>query len=104
VLVKRLRIPIYLTRMTAPAIAWNDAAPRLGTFQAGCRFSIGDIEIDSFTIPHGADPVTFAPRREDRRGHRSGPHPHRQVSSAWDGPAGPQSIGLVLQVGPYPGR
>ena len=65
VLVKRLGIPIYLTRLTAPAIAWNGAVPHVETFQAGCRFSIGDIEIDSFTIPHdAADPVAYTFRAE----------------------------------------
>jgi phosphoribosyl 1,2-cyclic phosphodiesterase len=64
VLVKKLkkrRVPVYLTHLTAPAIAWNDCLPNLEAFQAGCRFSIGDLEVDSFTIPHDAtDPVAFA--------------------------------------------
>jgi phosphoribosyl 1,2-cyclic phosphodiesterase len=64
VLVKRLkksRMPVYLTHLTAPVIAWNGCLPNLEAFQAGCRFSIGDLEVDSFTIPHDAtDPVAFA--------------------------------------------
>ena len=35
--------------------------PPVETFQAGCRFSIGELEVDSFTVPHdAADPVAFA--------------------------------------------
>jgi phosphoribosyl 1,2-cyclic phosphodiesterase len=64
VLVKKLgkrAPPVYLTHLTAPAIAWSEWLPRVETFQAGCRFSIGDFEVDSFTIPHdAADPVAFA--------------------------------------------
>ena len=52
---------IYLTRLTAPAIDWGDRPPaRLETFQAGASFRIGDIEVQSFGIPHDAlDPVGF---------------------------------------------
>jgi len=62
---KRRQAPVYLTHLTAPAIAWNDCVPRLETFQAGCRLSIGDLEVDSFTVPHDAkDPVAFTFRAE----------------------------------------
>jgi len=58
---RKVRAPIYMTRLTAPAIEWENAAPRLNLFQAGARFAIGDIEINSFTIPHDAiDPVGFS--------------------------------------------
>jgi phosphoribosyl 1,2-cyclic phosphodiesterase len=54
-------VPVYATKLTAPALAWDERAPHVETFQAGCRFSIGDVEVDSFTIPHDAvDPVAFA--------------------------------------------
>ena len=50
------------------AIDWNGAVPHVETFQAGSRFSLGDIEVDSFTIPHdAADPVAFAFRAEGVR-------------------------------------
>jgi phosphoribosyl 1,2-cyclic phosphodiesterase len=59
-LARRLAIPIYLTRLTATAIDWKGCQPVLETFQSGTRFHIGDIEIDSFGIPHDAiDPVAF---------------------------------------------
>jgi phosphoribosyl 1,2-cyclic phosphodiesterase len=62
---KKLDIPIYISRLTAPAIPWGDFNPRLELFQAGSSFTIGDIEIASFTIPHDAvDPVGFSLRAE----------------------------------------
>jgi len=58
-------LPAYLTRLTAPVIDWEECEPVLETFQAGSSFRIGDIEIDSFTIPHDArDPVGFCFRAE----------------------------------------
>jgi phosphoribosyl 1,2-cyclic phosphodiesterase len=57
---KKVRASIYMTHMTAPAIDWGESQPRLETFQAGAEFQIGDIEIQSFSIPHDAiDPVGF---------------------------------------------
>jgi phosphoribosyl 1,2-cyclic phosphodiesterase len=68
VLAKRHPVPIYLTHRTAPTIDWNGAVPHVQTFQAGSRFSLGDIEVDTFTIPHdAADPVAFAFRAEGVR-------------------------------------
>ena len=56
-----VRAAIYLTRLTAPAIDWGETQPpRLEPFQAGASFQIGDIEVQSFGIPHDAiDPVGF---------------------------------------------
>lgn len=60
-LVKKLDIPVYLTHLTAPAIEWNDCEAHVEAFQAGRRISIGDLEIDTFTVPHDAvDPVGFS--------------------------------------------
>lgn len=58
---KKLKAPVYLTHLTEPTMDWNGAPPeRIERFQAGTRFAIGDIEIQSFTIPHDAtDPVGF---------------------------------------------
>lgn len=59
-LVKKLGIPVFVTHLTEPAIAWTDCAAHRETFQAGSRISIGDLEIETFTIPHdAADPVAF---------------------------------------------
>ena len=61
ILARKLKIPGYLTHATAPTVSWNDSQPRVETFQAGSRIAIGDIDIDTFTIPHDAvDPVAFA--------------------------------------------
>ncbi len=60
VLAKSLDIPVYLTRLTAPSLNWNGYEPKLESFQAGARITIGDIDIDTFTIPHDAiDPIGF---------------------------------------------
>jgi phosphoribosyl 1,2-cyclic phosphodiesterase len=58
---KNVRAVIYMTRLTAPAIDWGETAPiRLEAFQAGAAFQIGDIEVQSFGIPHDAiDPVGY---------------------------------------------
>jgi phosphoribosyl 1,2-cyclic phosphodiesterase len=56
-----VRATIYMTRLTVPAIDWGARPPaRLEPFQAGSCFQIGDIEVQSFGIPHDAiDPVGY---------------------------------------------
>jgi len=62
---RHMNVPIFITRLTAPAIPWGEFTPTLDCFQAGTTFTIGDIEIDSFTIPHDAiDPVGFCFRSQ----------------------------------------
>ncbi len=57
---KNVRAAIYLTKLTEPAIDWGDSTPRLEPFQSGAAFRIGDIDVQSFGIPHdAADPVGF---------------------------------------------
>ncbi|WP_180541327.1 MBL fold metallo-hydrolase [Nevskia soli] len=57
---RKFTIPVYSTRLTAPEIDWEEAEPRLQCFQAGMSFTIGDIAVQSFSIPHDArDPVGF---------------------------------------------
>jgi phosphoribosyl 1,2-cyclic phosphodiesterase len=61
----RRSIPVFLTTLTSPAIPWGEYTPVLERFQAGSTFTIGDIEVDSFTIPHDAvDPVAFSFRTQ----------------------------------------
>ncbi len=68
VLLKRHRIPVYLTHLAAPTIDWNSAEPRIETFQAGTGFAIGDFTVSSFTVPHdAADPVAYTFRVEGRK-------------------------------------
>ena len=58
---KRLRKPIYVTPLTESRLDWGEVEPVLEKFRAGERLVVGDIEADSFTIPHDAvDPVAFA--------------------------------------------
>lgn len=62
---RKFKLPIYVSRLTAPAIDWEEGCPRLEVFQAGTSFIIGDIAVDSFTIPHDAiDPVGFCFRSQ----------------------------------------
>jgi phosphoribosyl 1,2-cyclic phosphodiesterase len=64
-LARKLNIPVYLSRLTAPAIPWGEFTPRLELFQAGQSFPVGDIDVTSFTIPHdAADPVGFSLRAQ----------------------------------------
>jgi phosphoribosyl 1,2-cyclic phosphodiesterase len=59
------RVPVYLTHGTADGIEWDESAPVLERFQAGSRFTVGDFDVSSFTIPHdAADPVGFALQAE----------------------------------------
>ena len=64
-LAKQFNLPIFITPLTARAIAWGEYIPNLESFQAGTTFSVGDVEVDSFTIPHDAiDPVGFCFRAQ----------------------------------------
>lgn len=64
-LARQLNVPIFITRLTAPAIPWGEYTPKLDCFQAGTTFTVGDIDVDSFTIPHDAiDPVGFCFRSQ----------------------------------------
>jgi phosphoribosyl 1,2-cyclic phosphodiesterase len=59
---KKVTAVIHMTRLTAPAIDWGETTPvRLETFQAGSALQIGDVEVQSFSLPHDAiDPVGYA--------------------------------------------
>ncbi len=50
-----------MSRLTAPSIDWEDLeSPPTERFQAGSGWTIGNIAVESFTIPHDAiDPVGF---------------------------------------------
>jgi len=66
---KDLRTTFYLTRLTEPAIDWGETSPaRVERFQAGSAFAVGDIEVQSFSVPHDArDPVGFCFRAQGVR-------------------------------------
>lgn len=55
-----LECPIYITRATREAMQWDPKLQLCDYFGAGERFTIGDIGISPFAIPHdAADPVGF---------------------------------------------
>lgn len=66
VLCKRYEIPVYANRLTAEAV--QEEMPELKqwrVFQTGHAFELGDLQVESFTVPHDAhDPVGFLLRHE----------------------------------------
>ena len=63
---KKKTLPVYVSKLTAPFIDWDEEssekkpAPPVEHFQAGSGWMIGNIVVQSFTIPHDAvDPVGF---------------------------------------------
>jgi phosphoribosyl 1,2-cyclic phosphodiesterase len=63
-----LNVPVYVSPGTHDAIRWD---PRLGAFElfaAGQKFTVGDIEVTPFSVPHdAADPVAFTLEAEGIR-------------------------------------
>ncbi|MEK7404230.1 MAG: MBL fold metallo-hydrolase [Acidobacteriota bacterium] len=65
VVARKVAGPVYITELTAPAICWNRYEPKLEIFRAGAKLRIGDIDVESFTIPHDAiDPVGYCFRAQ----------------------------------------
>jgi|LauGreDrversion4_2_1035121.scaffolds.fasta_scaffold323133_1 phosphoribosyl 1,2-cyclic phosphodiesterase len=64
VLCEKLGIPVYANRLTRDAIGRVcDKALCYRVFETGSAFTVGDIEVQSFSVPHDAmDPVGFALR------------------------------------------
>ncbi|HEY6292052.1 MAG TPA: MBL fold metallo-hydrolase [Terriglobia bacterium] len=59
-LARDLGRPIYLNEGTRSAIQWGPKIAAFEAFVAGERFTVGDIEVTPFSIPHdAADPVAF---------------------------------------------
>ncbi len=63
-LASRLRIPLYCTRLTLEAVERQlETKFDSRIFETGASFEVGDMVVDSFTIPHDAmDPVGFLVR------------------------------------------
>src|SRR5262249_42584015 len=68
VLARRLKIPVYVTEATYRKWQRDCRRPdgskptiaKLEHFSAGRQFTIGDVVVDPFTVPHdAADPVGF---------------------------------------------
>ena len=63
VIARTIGKPVYCTHLTAEVLDWTEIRAPKETFAAGTGFTIGDLEIGSFTIPHDAvDPVGFTIR------------------------------------------
>ncbi len=55
-----LKVPIYISGDTRDVIHWDPKINSFELFTSGQKFTIGDIEITPFSIPHDAvDPVAF---------------------------------------------
>jgi len=60
VLALDLEVPICINSGTRAAITWDPKLTAFETFCAGAKFTIGDVEVTPFSIPHdAADPVAF---------------------------------------------
>jgi phosphoribosyl 1,2-cyclic phosphodiesterase len=61
VLAARLGLPIYCNRLTKEAIEQQSKAHlQFRLFSTGSSFEIGDVQVDTFSVPHDAyDPVGF---------------------------------------------
>lgn len=62
----RLGIPVYANRLTLDAVEFQQKVRYAGhVFETGASFDIGDIGVDTFSIPHDAqDPVGFLLRTD----------------------------------------
>ncbi len=54
-------LPVFMTEITRQNILFEtEDIPPIEFFPAGYRFTVGDLDVESFTIPHDAvDPVAF---------------------------------------------
>lgn len=60
ILAKGGNLPVYISPATHEALGRNTRIQRFEHFTAGEKFTIGDIEVSPFSIPHdAADPVAF---------------------------------------------
>jgi phosphoribosyl 1,2-cyclic phosphodiesterase len=60
VLARDGKLPIYISPPTRDAVCWDTRIQSFEHFAASEKFSIGDIEVTPFPIPHDAvDPVAF---------------------------------------------
>jgi phosphoribosyl 1,2-cyclic phosphodiesterase len=63
-----LDLPVYVSPGTHDAIHWDPRLRAFELFAAGKKFTVGDIEITPFSVPHdAADPVAFTLEAEGIR-------------------------------------
>jgi len=54
------KLPIYITRATRDVVSWDSRIQSFEHFAASEKFTIGDIEVTPFPVPHDAvDPAAF---------------------------------------------
>lgn len=60
-LCQKLNVPVYCNRLTRDALRWECKVPmECRLFETGATFELGDVVVDTFTVPHDAqDPVGF---------------------------------------------
>ena len=64
-LAEEYRAPAYLTGAAEAHLPWPEPLQRVERIRAGERFTVGDIEVAPFSIPHdAADPVAFTFRAQ----------------------------------------
>lgn len=57
---KHLKAPVYLNGATHQALEWNPPEVTFQLFETGKPFTVGDIEVTPFLVPHDAsEPVAF---------------------------------------------
>ncbi|MBK1827885.1 MBL fold metallo-hydrolase [Haloferula rosea] len=67
VFLKNFDLPVYATPATRQVVAENLGAVNWRIFESGRRFEIGEVEIESFLVPHDAvEPVGFVFRRAEQ--------------------------------------
>lgn len=55
-----LKAPIYISPTTRATIQWDSRVTAFESFTPGARFTVGDIEVTPFSVPHdAAEPVAF---------------------------------------------
>lgn len=67
VLCRELEVPVYCNRLTRDAIAaqMRECRLRFRLFETGARFEVGEMAVETFSVPHDAqDPVGFLIRTE----------------------------------------
>jgi len=69
VLLRQRDIPVYANALTREAMMWNmKSRVNWRIFETGQNFSLGELEVSSFSIPHdAADPVAFVLEGEGAR-------------------------------------
>lgn len=64
-LARSLKVPIYISHDTHQVISWDSRLRAFEFITPGEKFTVGDIEVTPFSIPHdAADPVAFTLRAE----------------------------------------